>query len=259
MAELNGRPATTSELETLALTNFGHFTSMRVDDGAVRGLALHMERLVRDCRKVFAADLDPSRVLDYIRHATRGKDGSYTVRVTIFDPKINLANVGDAADPMVLVTVRPTGVMPPPPLTIKTYLFTRDTPEVKHIGLFGQLRCRRAAKLAGFDDAIFTEADGRLSEGATWNLGFVRDEGEVIWPDSPVLPGVTMQLLQQEHAYTVGPVTVADLGQMRAAFATNTSIGVRAIRRIDDIGLRIDDPTLSTLQKIYADLPGDPL
>jgi branched-subunit amino acid aminotransferase/4-amino-4-deoxychorismate lyase len=257
MAELNGRPATVTELETLALANFGHFTSMRVDDGTVRGLALHMERLVRDCQKVFAADLDAGSVLDYVRHATRGRVGSYTVRVTIFDPKIDLGNVGDQVEPQVLVTIRSAGAMPSPPLTIKTYPFTRDTAEVKHIGLFGQLRCRRAAKLAGFDDAIFTEADGRLSEGATWNLGFVRDEGEVIWPDAPVLPGVTMQLLQQEHAHTVGPVKLTDLGEMRAAFATNTSIGVRAIRRINDIDLPTDNPTCSTLQKIYADLPGD--
>ena len=30
MAALNGLPATTQDLERLALTNYGHFTSMRV-------------------------------------------------------------------------------------------------------------------------------------------------------------------------------------------------------------------------------------
>ena len=46
MATLNGKPVTSDALLTLALTNYAHFTSMRVDDQRVRGLALHMDRLV---------------------------------------------------------------------------------------------------------------------------------------------------------------------------------------------------------------------
>lgn len=37
MAELNGVPVHADELQTLALTNFGHFTTMRVEAGRVRG------------------------------------------------------------------------------------------------------------------------------------------------------------------------------------------------------------------------------
>src|SRR6266540_2864338 len=45
--ELDGRPVDPAELATLALYNYGHFTSMRVDAGRVRGLTLHLDRLVR--------------------------------------------------------------------------------------------------------------------------------------------------------------------------------------------------------------------
>src|SRR4051794_30508228 len=69
MAELNGVPVEADELKALALTNYGHFTSMRVDDGRVRGLALHMNRLVRDCRTVFDTELDPDHVLFLVRQA----------------------------------------------------------------------------------------------------------------------------------------------------------------------------------------------
>ena len=51
MAELNGAPITPEELQTLALINYGHFTSMRIEGGRVRGLSHHLERLARDCRR----------------------------------------------------------------------------------------------------------------------------------------------------------------------------------------------------------------
>ncbi len=85
MAELNGEPVEPAQLQNLALTNYGHFTSMRVDDGRVRGLSLHMARLQRDCRTLFGTDLDPERVRELARRAAPAT-GSTTVRVTVFDP-----------------------------------------------------------------------------------------------------------------------------------------------------------------------------
>jgi hypothetical protein len=37
MAELNGAPVTSDQLRALAMVNYGHFTSMRVDDQHIRG------------------------------------------------------------------------------------------------------------------------------------------------------------------------------------------------------------------------------
>ncbi|RXS83790.1 aminotransferase [Streptomyces sp. TM32] len=261
MAELNGASVSLEDLQTLALTNYGHFTSMRMDDGAIRGLTLHMERLVRDCRLVFNADLDPERVLGYVRKAVGQRTGSFNIRVTIFDPGLEMGHPGADADPHILVTTRPAGAMPPPSLKAKTFTFSRDTAAVKHIGLFPQLRLRREAQRAGFDDAVFVEADGRISEGGTWNMGFIDESGVVVWPDAPVLPGVTMQLLQAayDEKMTTAPVTLADVPRMRAAFATNTSIGVRTISALDDVQFAAEDPVLSALRDVYADIPGERL
>ncbi len=260
MATLNGSPVTAQELEQLALTNYGHFTSMRLSAGTVPGLSLHLDRLRRDCREVFAVDLDTDLVRRFVRQAVGGDGGELTVRVTIFDPALGLGNIADDAVPQVLVTTRPAGTMPPPALTAKTFVFSRDSPGTKHIGLFSQLRLRREAQRQGYGDVIFVEPDGQVSEGATWNLGFVTEEGTVVWPRAPVLPGVTMRLLQGVHDDTVvAPVPLADLSTMRAAFATNVSIGVRAISRIDDVELDVDDPILETLRKEYAELPGETL
>lgn len=261
MAELNGKPVTLDELQSLALTNYGHFTSMRMEDGTVRGLSLHLDRLVRDCRIVFGVELDREQTQSYLRKAAEGVTGVAGLRVTIFDPAINMGRPADAKDPHVLVNLRPAGAMPPPPLKAKTFTFSRDSAAVKHIGLHSQLRIRRDAQLAGFDDAVFVEPDGRISEGGTWNLGFVDQDGTVIWPDAPVLPGTTMLLLQGLDApkQVTAPVRLADVPNMAAAFATNTTIGVRAVSALDDVKFPQNHPALDALRDGYAEIPGDRL
>lgn len=261
MAELNGKPVTPEDLQALALTNYGHFTSMRMENGTIRGLSLHLDRLVRDCRIVFGVELDRERTLNYIRKAADGVPGVAGLRVTVFDPALDMGRPSDAKDPHVLVSLRPAGAMPPPPLTAKTFTFTRDNAEVKHIGLHPQLRLRRDAQLAGFDDAVFVEPDGLVSEGGTWNLGFVDKSGTVIWPAAPVLPGTTMLLLQSLNTpkQISAPVRLADVPNMSAAFATNTSIGVRSISALDDVQFPQDHPVLTALRDAYAGIPGERL
>lgn len=139
MAELNGEPVELAQLQNLALTNYGHFTSMRVDDGRVRGLSLHMERLQRDCRTLFGTDLDLQRVRELARRAAPAT-GSTTVRVTIFDPSLDLGHPAAAKEPHVLVTSRPAGTLPLPPLRVQSATYVRDVPSVKSVGLFASVR-----------------------------------------------------------------------------------------------------------------------
>ncbi|MEV7344808.1 aminotransferase class IV family protein [Streptomyces sp. NPDC093544] len=261
MAELNGKPATLEDLQSLALTNYGHFTSMRMEDGTIRGLSLHLDRLARDCHIVFGVELDRERTLDYIRKAADGVTGVAGLRVTVFDPELDMGRPSDAEDPHILVNLRPGGALSPSPLTAKTFTFTRDNAEVKHIGLHPQLRLRRDAQLAGFDDAVFVEPDGRISEGGTWNLGFVDQDGTVIWPDAPVLPGTTMLLLRSLEApkQITAPVRLADVPNMAAAFATNTTIGVRTVSALDDVQFPQGPPALDALREGYVGIPGDRL
>jgi branched-subunit amino acid aminotransferase/4-amino-4-deoxychorismate lyase len=129
---------------------------------------------------------------------------------------------------------------------------------VKSVGLVGLLRHRREARRAGFDDALFTDAAGAVSEGGTWNIGFVRGQ-EVVWPDAECLPGTTMELLRQVRSSTTAPVRLADLPAFDAAFATNVGIGLRTIAAVDGHTFPDTHPVVEELRKRYTALPGDPL
>ncbi|MER7027698.1 MULTISPECIES: aminotransferase class IV family protein [Streptomyces] len=260
MMTLDGKPVSADDLLPLALTNLGHFTSMRVDaDGTIRGLSLHMERLARDCEAVFGADVDTGRVREFVRRSLDGQGLPCVVRVTVYDPSMTLAHLADAGDPHILVTVRPAGTMPPAPLRAMSVSYERDLPHVKHVGLLGALHARRTAQLAGYGDALFVGRDGCVTEGSTWNVGFVDGDGAVVWPRADVLPGVTMALLRERAEHHVATVTVEQAKGMAAAFATNTSIGVRPLAAIDEAGLATEHPVLARLSDTYLSIPGETL
>ena len=261
MMELDGRPITPDELGGLALYNYGHFTSMKVEDLRVRGLSFHLERLVRDCRTLFAADLDPESVRNLVRRAAESVASPVIVRVTVFDPDLNFGCPGGQAEPHVLVSVRPAATVALPPLRLQSVCYRRDLPTVKHVGLFKTTYHRRAAQLDGFDDALFTDVNSCVSEGATWNIGLF-DGSRVIWPESDVLAGVTMRLLKDvirkmKVASATAAVNISQLSEIQAVFATNAAVGVRPIRSIDDVELSDDLPIIKALQESYAAMPGE--
>jgi len=250
MAELNGRPVGVEQLQTLALTNFGHFTTFRVDDGCVRGLAMHLDRLERDCQAVFGVSLEAERVRRFVRRLVPA-GGSATIRVTVFDPATDLTRPAGANSPQLLVTRRPAATLPLAPLTVQSVSYARDAPEIKNVGLFGTLRQRRIAQLNGYDDALFVDAAGNVSEGGTWNIGFFDGE-HVVWPAARCLAGITMRLLQNSpQKMKITPVSLTELGSMRAAFATNSAVGVRAITRIDDLTFPAGSEVLEALRTAY--------
>jgi branched-subunit amino acid aminotransferase/4-amino-4-deoxychorismate lyase len=261
--ELDGAPVTAADLATLALTGYGHFTTMAVADLRVRGLGLHLDRLARDCRALFGVDLAADRVVPLVRRVAARVAGPATVRVTVFDPGLELARPERADRPRILVTARPApDVAAVPPLRVRPVRYVRDLPDVKHTGLLGALWQRRSARAAGFDDALLVTADGHLAEGPTWNVGVVRD-GRVRWPAARRLPGVTECLLRRlldeagvDHRTT--DVKVAELSGRTAVFATSAVVGVRPVGTVDDVVLGVD-PVVAELGRAYRALPGEPL
>lgn len=256
--ELDGVPLSAGDALPLGLINYGHFTSMLVEDCRVKGLWLHLERLQRDCQQLFDTDLNTDSVRQLVRHYAEQSAGQMVVRVTVYDPALELGKPGVPAQPRILVTTRAGVAHAPAPFAVKSTVYERDLPQVKHVGLFGTIHHRRQAQLAGYDDVLFTDAAGQISEGATWNIGFW-DGTRVTWPASPVLPGVAMHLVR-EVLSDVGiesveaPVHLSVAQSATMAFATNAIVGMRQIAAINDLDLPGDDRFLIAIQKAYAAL-----
>lgn len=263
MMELNGNPVSPEDLRSLALCNYGHFTSMRVEEKRVRGLARHLERLTRDCRTMFGAELDPDRVRHLARRAAEASEGAVVIRVTVFDPSLDLGHPADANQPQILVTTRSASTGDLPPVRLATTRYDRDIPAVKHIGLLATLYHRRQGQLGGYDDVLFVNSDSQVYEVATSNIAFV-DGDRVVWPAAECLPGVTMHLIKEvlEKAGISSediPISPDEVSRFRAAFLTNAAVGLRSVVAINAQPFAEDISFMSLLRKAYLALPGDPL
>ncbi|MBO9663985.1 aminotransferase class IV family protein [Dokdonella sp.] len=237
LVELNGQPAGLDDLRLLAVQNYGHFTSMQVRDGGVQGLDRHLDRLQRATQELFAHALDLDATRGWMRQAVAGA-GELSLRVNVFSRRFDRERPLTPAAPDVLVTTAPARASASPPLRVGSVHYQREAPHIKHVGTFGLFHQRRLAQSRGYDDALFVASDGAVSEGSIWNVGFF-DGQRVIWPDAPMLEGVSMQLLQaglRESGVdsVVRRVDLAEVANFRAAFFTNSGCAVQPIAAIDE-------------------------
>ena len=257
---LNGAPAAADDLRLALTNNYGHFTAMRVTNGAVRGLDLHLQRLALGTRELFASDLDTARVRAWLRQAVAGLDGLLSARVNVFSRAFDRGHPGAAAVPDVLISVGPaplpSGAIP---LRLKSFRYGRELPHVKHVGTFPLFHFRALAQRAGFDDALFAGDDGLIAEASIWNIGFF-DGTRIVWPQAPQLAGISMRLLRA-GCVRLGvpcaemPVPLADVASFRAAFLTNASVTVQAVCRIDAQELPRDEVVEDLLRQAFASNP----
>lgn len=245
--EIDGAPPTPDRLwETVSA--YGHFTAMQVRDGRVRGLDLHLRRLAAANREAFGAGLDGDRVRTLVRHALDGT-GDASVRVYVFDAP---------GEPATMVTVRPPAEMAPA-WRLQPARYQRPDAHIKHVAT-DQGHYRRRSQRDGFDDAVLVGPDGAVSETTLANVGFL-DGPAVVWPDAPMLRGITMQLLDRELPRRGVPVRcsavrLADLASLDGAFVTSAR-GIGAVTRIGDVAFPAEPAGLRMLAETYAAVPWD--
>lgn len=251
MFQLNGREPTPDELHRMAIGNYGHFTSMQVRAGRVRGIALHLARLDDGNAMFFGrrGDVeDELRLRGWIRQALDAVADA-SVRVTVTELGV-LVSVGD-----------PVPDDPRPPLRVRTDGYERPWPAQKHAATMGARYALRAATAAGYDDVLFIGRDGRVREGSVWNVAFW-DGAQVVFPDAPMLKGVTMVLLQIALSmtgipWTLRPVRVAELPDLLAAAAINSQCPAQPIGSIGDVVFGEHEKLVSALRTAWDTVPWD--
>jgi branched-subunit amino acid aminotransferase/4-amino-4-deoxychorismate lyase len=113
-----------------------------------------------------------------------------------------------------------------------------------------------------FDDALFADCDGLISEGATWNIGFATGD-RVIWPRAPRLAGVAQDLIDEGLA-EVGltaetrEVRLLDLALFDAAFICNSASPACPVAAIADRTFQADPALIGRLTQAWASRPLQP-
>lgn len=219
--------------------SYGAYTSFRVENGAVRGLDLHLSRLSAWAVALFGADIDCTTVMDGVVAALSGQ-GEAWVKINLFSDQLTPRMPEAVVSPSVLVSVSNA----PAPLASGRrcvgIMHERYRPEIKHVATFDLIHARREARLEGYDDVVFINRQGWLTEGGTWNLGFVRGNS-IIWPQGPMLDGVAQMLIksgvagigiEQRHE----TVDLNALKTMDAAFLCNSATPCATIASINEMG-----------------------
>jgi branched-subunit amino acid aminotransferase/4-amino-4-deoxychorismate lyase len=263
---LDGRPATADDLARMAMVNYGAYTSFRVEGGAVRGLSLHLERLEHSALELFGESPGPALLHRRIVEAVTGRDQAW-VRISLHAPQISHRHVTYRGAPQIMVAV----FDPPPALSPATgtgfrlfpLTYERERPHLKHLATFGLIAARREAQARGFDDALFLTREGQISEGTLWNIGFVRGD-TVIWPEAPMLDGVTRRLIHQGLARaglgaTSAAVRLEGLGAFDHAFLCNAATPCAPIAAIGDHAFARDDAVTERIVAAFAHQPPEPL
>lgn len=244
-ATVNGVPAALDDLVPLAFAGYGHYTSMQMRGGRVRGLRFHLERLRAASLELFGVAVPDAVIRGYVRATTTG-DASLMVHV--FGPESVLVRAGDPEEPSLS------------PVRVRTARFGRYLPHLKNPATMGAIHLRRQAQADGYDDVLFVGEDGLVAEGSTWNVVFLDADGATtVFPVAPMLVGTSMQLIRAGLAggWVDRPVPV--LPGVRGAALTNSINPARPIAAIDDIDLPVDESWLARLRAAHAGTDPEPV
>ncbi len=259
---IDGLPATPDHLAHQALVNYGAYTSFRVENGAARGLDLHLARLDQAAVELFGESPGEAEFRHLMALAVAGR-GTCWLRVSLFSPEIGHRNPTYVGRPKVMTSVSSA----PPPLAQRVRItampYEREAPHLKHLATFGLIRARRAARAAGFDDALFVDGAGRVAEGTLWNIGFVQGD-RIVWPQAPMLAGVTQALitrgtLQVGLTSETRPIRLDEIGAFDAAFLCNSATPVCPIIAIDDVSFANDPALLAKVEAAWSAQPPQPI
>ncbi|WP_269790507.1 aminotransferase class IV family protein [Stenotrophomonas sp. Iso1] len=258
----NGQPADATLLGAV-LVNYGHFTSLQVRNGAVQGWSLHLRRLQQATHELFDTPLDVAQLCVWLEDALAQcgmRDAS--VRITVFSREFDFRQPLRVVPVDVLVGITAPVTMPTTARAVMSLRYQRELPHIKHVGTFPLFHHRRHAMREGFDDVVFVDEAGKVSEGSTWNLAFW-DGAQVVWPQAAALRGVTEQLLMagldrlgQRQAQRALELTA--LTGFAGAVACNAS-GLWPLAQIDGVSFAQSDLLLQLLRRALGEAPWERL
>lgn len=110
------------------------------------------------------------------------------------------------------------------------------------------------AREAGFDEVLFVNERGLVTEGAISNVFFVSGS-KILTPEIPsgLLPGTMRQFIIDEYGAEEVRIEEGEMADFNSAFASNSLMGITRINRIGNVkytGSSVIDEISSRLKKL---------
>ena len=247
------------------------FETMRAYGGTIFEWDRHVERLERTCESLsLAHGLTPGDLSERIDETLAANDlADAYVRLSITrGVQPGKLTPQPEVDPTVViyVTPLPRGGLESEPVwdgpAIVRSVETRRMPDealpasAKTHNYLNGILARAEIRGTDADEALLSDLEGTVAEGATSNLFFVRD-GVLCTPttDGPVLPGITRELVL-ELAEDAGVPTreerygLEEVCEAEEAFLTNRTWELRPVDRVDDAVIG-GGPVTERLSQLY--------
>ncbi|WP_125779341.1 aminotransferase class IV family protein [Pseudoalteromonas rubra] len=252
---LNGQLIQEPQISQLACAGFAHFTAMQVRDGRVKGMDLHLDRLRTASVALFGQARPDADILASVRTAMAASDKDASLTVTVYSAHGEFTTASMNAQPEIMVRTGAPANGPTGPLKLLATEYSRPLPDIKHVGEISKTYYLHRAVEQGYDDAVFVDDVGCLSEGTIWNLAFWDGEA-VIWPQAPKLQGTMMSMLQRQLRLLnieqrTEPVTMASLPSLRGAVVMNSWTPGVAVAEISGHSLSESESLRTLLQRAY--------
>lgn len=135
----------------------------------------------------------------------------------------------------------------------------RMAPSVKSNNRQANVMAHRIARGLGYDDGLFVDPSGVVTEGPTWNL-FVVKKGEVITPplERGILEGITRGLVAEECARLGIPhaereLTLAEAKEADEMFITSTTRAAVPVSELDERRFALPGPVTLRVRQALLD------
>jgi branched-chain amino acid aminotransferase len=276
---INGQPAEpagphVSAFDRGYMRADGLFETLRSYDGRAGCLERHMARLRRGAAVlgIRVPDDVGAMVADAARAAAAEGWADAAVRLSISRGVGDLTMMPTAdAEPTVVITSTPLSVQASAPLYEKGIALhvaagTRNeqsvTSGVKTLGYAEAVIAFNAAITAGFDEALFLDTEGHVSEATTANIFAVRDGGVLTPPLScGILAGITRELVFEICAREQIPAVerVMQMEDLHAAEEVFITSSVRELMPVSRIGSHVvgagkPGPMYRKLHRLFAEV-----
>lgn len=225
----------------------GVFETLKIKHGVVFAVNRHLNRLENSCKGLgirFPGSALVAQAINQVANAN-SKLAIGRLRITVTSGIGPLGSDRANSEPTLIVSVAEQNAWPQSSsLLLVPWIRNEKSPLVslKTTSYAENVYALGIAKQFGFDEAVFLNSHGFLTEGTGSNIFLVKDD--IIYtpsPDSGLLKGVTRDLVIEwagdKYSIIESKISKNDLFDAQEVFITSTTRDVHPVNRIASLGM----------------------